>query len=145
MGQAGIALEFDDRQLQKLPAIARERAERGIRRGGPLIEATAKRKAPHRTQNLVNSGTTLINGSGYDTEAEIIFRAPYSIFVHDGTGLFGPKQRMFEITPKNQKALFWPGADHPVKRVLHPGQKGQPFLQEAFDEEGPGIMNDILG
>lgn len=36
------------------------------------------------------------------------------------------------ITPKNKKALSWPGARHPVKLVNHPGTPAQPFLRPAL-------------
>lgn len=36
------------------------------------------------------------------------------------------------ITPKNKKALYWPGARHPVARVNHPGTNAQPFLRPAL-------------
>lgn len=36
------------------------------------------------------------------------------------------------ITPRNKKALFWPGARHPVARVNHPGTTAQPFLRPAL-------------
>ncbi|MGW1949038.1 hypothetical protein ACWCRC_32540 [Streptomyces sp. NPDC001940] len=36
------------------------------------------------------------------------------------------------ITPSNKKALYWPGARHPVARVNHPGTPVQPFLRPAL-------------
>ena len=36
------------------------------------------------------------------------------------------------IVPRNAKALFWPGADHPVMRVNHPGTKPNPFVEDAW-------------
>lgn len=36
------------------------------------------------------------------------------------------------ILPRNKKALHWPGADHPVARVNHPGTKPQPYLRPAL-------------
>ena len=35
----------------------------------------------------------------------------------------GGKTAPHKIVPKNKKALFWPGAKHPVKSVNHPGSK----------------------
>lgn len=46
-------------------------------------------------------------------------------WVHDGT-------RPHTIEPRTQRALFWPGAAHPVRRVRHPGYKGNPFLANAL-------------
>ena len=36
-----------------------------------------------------------------------------------------------EITPTTKEALFWPGADHPVRKVNHPGTPAQPTLRPA--------------
>jgi hypothetical protein len=36
------------------------------------------------------------------------------------------------ILPRNKKALHWPGADHPVARVNHPGTKPSPYLRPAL-------------
>jgi phage virion morphogenesis protein len=43
---------------------------------------------------------------------------------------FGGKTAPHVIKPKNKKALFWPGAKHPVKSVKHPGSDipARPFL-----------------
>jgi hypothetical protein len=47
------------------------------------------------------------------------------------------------IFPTEKKALFWPGAQHPVRSVR--GQKGKPFLRDAFNEEAPKLYQNILG
>lgn len=36
------------------------------------------------------------------------------------------------ITPKHKQALFWEGADHPVKKVNLPARDPQPFLRPAL-------------
>ena len=36
------------------------------------------------------------------------------------------------ITPRNKKALYWPGAAHPVARVNHPGTEPNPYLRPAL-------------
>lgn len=36
------------------------------------------------------------------------------------------------INAKPGGALYWPGADHPVKRVNHPGTRPYPFLRPAL-------------
>jgi hypothetical protein len=36
------------------------------------------------------------------------------------------------IRPTNKKALFWPGADHPVAKVNHPGTPPLPYLRPAL-------------
>lgn len=46
----------------------------------------------------------------------------YAIPVHEGS-------EAHIIEAKNGKALFWPGASHPVKAVLHPGAPPNEFLE----------------
>lgn len=46
------------------------------------------------------------------------------------------------IRPKNKKALFWPGARHPVRQVRHPGSvmPARPYMGI-----GPGDWDEISG
>lgn len=37
-----------------------------------------------------------------------------------------------EIRPKDKKALYWEGAEHPVKRVKHPGTRPNPVMRNAI-------------
>lgn len=59
--------------------------------------------------------------------------APYASMVHDGTGIYGPEKKMIIVKPKNKKALFWPGAKHPVRSVKQKGFKGNPFMPKILD------------
>jgi hypothetical protein len=42
------------------------------------------------------------------------------------------------ILPRNKKALHWPGADHPVARVNHPGTEPSPYLRPALFQRRTG-------
>ena len=48
---------------------------------------------------------------------------------------FGGQTKAHTIVPRVKKALFWPGAGHPVKSVQHPGSRipARPFLM--FQDE----------
>ena len=54
---------------------------------------------------------------------------------------YGGVTRAHTILPKNKKALFWPGARHPVKLVQHPGSKmpERPFVEPGVKESIPKI------
>jgi len=43
------------------------------------------------------------------------------------------------ILPRNKKALFWKGADHPVRMVNHPGTKPRPYLMPAAGMHYPSL------
>lgn len=40
--------------------------------------------------------------------------------------------RPHDITPKTKQALHWPGAEHPVKKVHHPGTAARHTLRNAL-------------
>lgn len=111
----------------------------GARRAGLInivadVEARAIKGAPKKTSNLANSGSSDVNAEG--TRATITFSAPYAEFVHEGTGLYGPHKKM--IVPTTKKALFWPGARHPIGAVK--GMVGQPFLTDAAEATDPNKL-----
>ena len=60
-------------------------------------------------------------------EAVIKSPAEYAEWVNDGT-------RPYTITPTSKKALYWEGADHPVKVVHHPGIKGRHFVEDSLND-----------
>jgi hypothetical protein len=110
-----------------------------IRRFGMLnvvttIEALAIKKAPVKSSNLANSGTSNVSADGGIGTISFIARNakgdPYGLYVHEGTGIYGPKRR--PIFPTTKKALWWPGAKHPVKFVS--GMRARPFLKKAAEE-----------
>ena len=105
----------------------------GSKRAGMInivaaIEARARKDAPVRTANLANTGTSDVNADA--TVGTVKFTAPYARHVHEGTGLYGPHKTL--IVPKSKKALYWPGAAHPMRAVK--GMKGRPFLLDAAEQ-----------
>ena len=94
------------------------------------------------TKNLVNTITKSFSGSGYHVEAEIKATATYALFVHEGTGLFGPKAQ--KITPVNARALKIMTPNGVIYRKSSKGQKPQPFLKDAFEMEAPKLIPRIL-
>lgn len=51
----------------------------------------------------------------------------YALAVHEGT-------KPHVIEPKKKKALYWDGARHPVKRVMHPGTQANPYADRAIEQ-----------
>lgn len=80
-------------------------------------------------------------------------KAMHAIYQHEGTGLYGPKKKAFDIFPKNKKMLRFltsPGTAKfrmaPYGRfheggftfafgVTNPGVKGDPFLYNALSDK----------
>lgn len=72
-------------------------------------------------------------------------KADYGLYVHEGTGIFGPKGRKYDIFPKRVKALsfFWKryGKWVNLKHVKHPGSRSDKFLEEALEINKSNINN----
>jgi len=68
--------------------------------------------------------------------------------VHGAIHQFGGRTPARTIVPTRKKALFWPGAAHPVHSVRHPGSviPARPFLgvSAGDSEEIVGIVNHYL-
>lgn len=58
---------------------------------------------------------------------------------------FGGRIAAHIIRPRTKKALYWPGASHPVRSVYHPGSviPARPFLG-LRDSDWPEIRNVLL-
>lgn len=72
-----------------------------------------------------------------DEEAHIKSPAEYAIYQDQGT-------RPYLIFPNKKKALFWDGAEHPVKMVAHPGVGAKHFVHNSFLQLQPLVPGYFL-
>ena len=111
----------------------------GLLRTAGAVEAAAVQEAPKATGNLANAIRKNIETS----RAVIKSTAPYSFFVHRGTGLFGPFKKL--ITPRSKKALaFTIGGNKVVVRSVK-GSKPNPFMERAFKQTEPKLAGLFSG
>lgn len=61
------------------------------------------------------------------------------IYQDQGTGTHAGKGK-YTIRPRRKRALFWPGAAHPVRVVRHPGVKAMRYT----DKVARGIAGKLL-
>jgi HK97 gp10 family phage protein len=111
---------------------------------GSITYATKTNKSNVRSPAKSEDG---ISHDGSQDTVLIGTNVEYAPYVEYGTGLEGPKNQPIVITPKNKKALFWKGADHPVKKVVSPGMPAQPFLRRGFEltkKEVPEIFAKVI-
>ena len=118
---------YDSRAMQ-------EALRRGLYRVANAIESRALEEAPVVTGNLQQSIFTDV-----DTDAMTITlgaSSAYALYVHEGTGLYGPHNKRIHIEVKNAVALHWGGYNSPrfYKSVNTKGQEGNPFLRRAIDK-----------
>jgi len=103
------------------------------------VDREVKLAAPVVTGNL-QGATSIDNLSDYEKRIYVDEGiAPYAIFVIKGT-------KPHDIYPVNAQALYWPGADHPVKHVNHPGTEANDYFQTGVDNAQSDIdqaVNDF--
>lgn len=93
-------------------------------------------EAPVRTGALRRGIHYRTEGAGETVTARFYDDEDYTPFVIHGTA-------PHDIYPVHAKALFWPGAAHPVAFVHHPGTKADDFPGRAFDRT-QGEIDAIL-
>ena len=141
-----------------------DRASMAVGRGPDLERAlvagclpplnAAKSACPYRTGNLRRSihigghsagsgglpeGASDIGGNvtgAYVASVLVGTNLEYAAAVEYGRG-------PLRIVPKNGKALFWPGASHPVPYVDQKARAPQPYMRPAFDGAGPEIAAEM--
>jgi len=113
-------MHIQDNTDDLLSEIDKEIAER-LTKAILVVERKAKQLCKRKTGTLARSITSETEGN----KAVCGTNVDYGPHVELGT-------KPHIITPKTKKALFWPGASHPVKVVHHPGTRAQPFLRPAL-------------
>ena len=112
----------------------------GMLRATAAAEAIEVQEAPVVTGNLRKLITSYVKGEGADVIGLVVPTAPYSEFVHRGTGIYGPYG--IPITPKTAKALAFSVGGKKVIRKSVKGQKPNPFVTRTKDRlEREGILN----
>lgn len=89
--------------------------------------AAAKERAPYRTGNLRRDISVRRQGDGFAVGNSRL--AEYAVFVHQGTGVYGPKRQ--SIRPVRAKALKIPGIGF---RKSAKGMKARPYLEQAVQD-----------
>ena len=138
-----VVVRFNAAALTQLAAAA---AERDLRVRGNRVLNAARRNAPvdqGRLRASLAMEFTTVNGA---PTVRIGSNLPYAIYVHEGTGLYGPRHAM--ITPRRGRFMVWPAKNNSgsgtrrykggatagyvfAKRTR--GMRGRPFLVQALD------------
>jgi hypothetical protein len=115
--------------LQKAPSIAAPILSRALSASQAILaKETTKETVPWRTGFLVQSFRAELSGA----MLRWFPTASYAPYVEFGTA-------PHTITARNAKALFWPGAQHPVRSVHHPGTKPNQFMERIVAAATPDI------
>lgn len=129
-----MALLIDFTQVERAARAAREAGRFGDavsatgRTAAEMLLVALQAEAPVRSGRLRASIVARHKGAnGYAFSS-----VAYGKLVVQGT-------RPHLILPRARRALFWPGAGHPVRRVRHPGTKPDHFPERAVQRSLPAL------
>src|ERR1700722_10822954 len=122
-------------KLKESPSIAVPILQRALSASGAVLaKNTTKSTVPWRTGFLTQTfKAELTTGM-----LRWFPTASYAPYVEWGT-----KPHM--IYPKDKKALYWPGAVHPVRSVSHPGSRANPFMERIVEASQDEINTQFAG
>lgn len=90
------------------------------------VQNEARRRAPVDTGRLRSSIVSRTEGGGRSLGYVVGTNVNYAAAIE-----YGVAER--DIFPKGKKALFWPGAAHPVAKVHQKARPARPFLRPAIE------------
>lgn len=95
------------------------------------VQAMARGRGPIDTGDYVSSiDTERLQPHGW----RVIARDRKAAWIEFGT-------RPHEIRPRTKKALWWPGAPHPMARIWHPGTAPTENMAEALELAARGTTH----
>lgn len=127
----GLYVQIDQSAIKDMCTSPNGMVGRDIYRRGQNVLAAAKKGAPVLTGRLRSSLGIQVGKSRGEVVARIGTNVNYARYVHDGTGIFGPKST--PITPKRQGGVlkFEAGGKTVYARSVK-GMRGRPFMLDAL-------------
>ena len=125
------ALDFINRKHARTYALADNWARN--------LENEAKANAPwkDRTGHAIQG----LHGDAKMNDGEITISLSHGV---EYGGILEEGSKPHIIRPKNKKALYWKGADHPVKLVHHPGTKKYATVGPTMEKNKYKIRDDVI-
>lgn len=102
-----------------------------------ILEGDLKREVKVKSGGTRRTFTHRVEAGG--TRGVAGSNSPIARYLHEGTGLYGPKKR--RIVPTTKKALMWKGAAHPVRSVK--GMRPDNYVERALARSKPGIEREL--
>lgn len=124
LGSEGREIE---KKLVELVHEVSEDVRFSIMMEAPYQSRDDPRKKGHLKENILIKEDTPLHKRVHTN-----YRYKYAEYVEYGTG-------PHVIRPRNKKALWWPGAEHPVREVYHPGTSPNPFFQRGIERAMPKV------
>jgi hypothetical protein len=122
------------RLFREFPQRTREEMTKAIRYSAALIQRHAIEESPIDTGQLRSS----INIRFLQDAAVVSTGVKHALYVHEGTGIYGPRKQ--PLRPRTKKVLAWRsgGRWHFARSVK--GMRANPFMERAAKRSTPGVQ-----
>lgn len=126
--------EFDKKLKEFADKGLLEAVQKGLEKACILVEVSAKENCPVDDGVLRASITHDVDG----TEGYIGTNVEYAPYVHQGTGIYA-------VNGDGRKEVPWCFQDIHGNWIYTKGQKPNPFLQKAIDENQDKVLKQFEG
>lgn len=129
---ASVTVQINNEALRTLLVSPSGPVVKDLTRRGRRVQNQAKRNCPVDVGRLRSSIQMRHVTIGGEPGVEVFTNVEYAMWVHEGTGIYGPRHA--PIFPKHGRFLvFTPrGAGSPVFARSVRGMRGRPFLTDAL-------------
>lgn len=131
-----------------MPVTLKEMVKATLFKSAITTQGIARLQAPVKTGRLRNSIDVIVK----DTKAVIFTNVKYGVYVHQGTGIYGPQRQ--PIVPVKKKIMATtsnPGwgtknaAGYYIIGKSVKGQKANPFMERASKIAAPLVLAEFRG
>lgn len=123
------SININQAAVQRLASDPRTPTYRQMTRIGRAVQSTAQQLAPVDTGRLRQSGDTQMRPGRGSLVARVGFYVRHAWWVHEGTGIYGPRRT--PITPRRARVLAWRGRGGWRYARSVRGMRPRPFLRRA--------------
>lgn len=130
MAGKGYTIEWNEDDLRRFVQLTQDVYDRALGYVAQEVWGNIGREAPTDEGKLANTGNWALEKAGH-LGYRIYTNLVYALFVHEGTGIYGPVGR--PITPTRARFLVfeWQGRTWFLRSVK--GQKPNPYADRAME------------
>jgi hypothetical protein len=126
-----VRIELNYRQINRILRSPTGLVARNMQRRGRKVQRHARRNVNSRSGALARSIEVRLAMMAGAPGVEVYTDLYYALWVHDGTGVYGPRGRPFG--PRRARYMVFRGSDGTIVRTKRVrGQRANPFLRDAL-------------
>jgi len=140
-GGKHFSIEFDISRLRGILDNAKDTIGLAVKYTAEFVWSEIRKTAPVDHGRL--AGSFAMEEMGH-WSYRIFSNVHYALFVHEGTGIYGPEKHRIVPRQANALSFFWKkaGKHMVVKSVA--GMKGRPYADKAIESAVPRIDEFVL-